>query len=147
MTHTQVAGGVVLNSRGEVLVTCKSGQSWSLPKGHIDEGETARVAAEREIFEETGVSELHYVADLGAYDRYRTSLDGGDDTSELKTITMFLYTTPESELQPADPEHPEARWVAREEVAKLLTHKKDQEFFSSLDDRTFFVPPIQEIPR
>lgn len=134
MKHTQVAGGVVLNGRGEVLVTNRSNTSWSLPKGHIDDGENAREAAAREIWEETGVNELVFVRDLGSYDRYRTSLDGGDDVSELKTIHMFLFTTSQMELKPVDSEtHPEAVWVSREEVAGLLTHKKDKEFFEEIN--------------
>ena len=131
--HSHVAGGIVLNSRGEVLVTNQGGRSWSLPKGHIDDGESAREAAAREIWEETGVNELVFVRDLGSYDRYRTALDGGDDEGELKTITMFLFTTSQMELGPIDSEmHPEARWVARGEVAALLTHRKDKEFFEQV---------------
>lgn len=137
MLHSQVAGGVVVNSRGEVLVTNQGGRSWSLPKGHVDAGETLRAAAEREIFEETGVRELAFVRELGAYDRHRTALDGGDDLDELKTITMFLFTTPQMDLAPLDPaEHPEARWVPRDEVSALLTHRKDKEFFDALTDLT-----------
>ena len=132
MKHTQVAGGVVLNARGEVLITNRSNTSWSLPKGHIDDGENAREAAEREIFEETGVRELVFVRDLGSYDRYRTSLDGGDDMSELKTITMFLFTTSQMELKPVDDMHPEAVWMPREKVVELLTHQKDRDFFQKV---------------
>lgn len=132
MKHTQVAGGVVLNSRGEILVTNRSNLSWSLPKGHIDDGESPREAAAREIWEETGVNELVFVRDLGSYDRYRTSLDGGDDTSELKTIHMFLYTTSQMELKPVDEGHPEAVWRERGEVFDLLTHRKDKEFFEGI---------------
>ncbi len=133
MKHTISAGGVVLNSRGEVLVTNQSNTSWSLPKGHIDDGENAREAAAREIWEETGVTELVFVRDLGSYDRYRIALDGGDDMSELKTIHMFLYTTSQIELKPVDEHHPEAVWVAREKVVDLLTHQKDREFFEGIN--------------
>ena len=54
MKHTQSAGGVVLNKKGEVLVVSQRGTSWSLPKGHIDKGEDALGAAKREIYEESG---------------------------------------------------------------------------------------------
>jgi len=123
----------VLNSRGEVLVTNQGGRSWSLPKGHVDDGESARDAAAREIYEETGVRDLVYVRDLGSYDRFRTAFDGGDDVEELKTITMFLYTTVEMALAPVDPVHPEARWVSRDEVVGLLTHRLDQAFFAGIN--------------
>ncbi len=129
MKQTQCAGGVVLNSRGLVLVVNSRGKSWSLPKGHIDAGEDPLTAAKREIYEESGVSQLKLIKELGSYQRYKVSLDGGDDFSEFKTIRMYLFTTKQENLKPVDPDNPEARWVEKEKVADLLTHKKDKEFF------------------
>lgn len=129
--QTKSSGGIVLNSENNVLVVNQGGNSWSLPKGHIDEGEDAETAARREIYEESGVAELELVRELGEYQRYKIGEGGiGEDKSELKTITMFLFRTQtKGELQPIDLHHPEARWVMREKVAKLLTHPQDKEFF------------------
>lgn len=132
MNNTVSAGGVVLNRDGEVLVVSQHGISWSLPKGHVDEGETALEAAKREIAEESGVTNLELVRELGSYQRYRMSLDGGDDKSEQKTIDMFLFRTFEIALAPQDEQNPEARWVKPVEVLDLLTHRKDKEFFRSI---------------
>jgi 8-oxo-dGTP pyrophosphatase MutT (NUDIX family) len=55
MRKTRSAGGVVTNEEGEILVVSQRGTSWSLPKGHIDPGEDALVAAKREIYEESGI--------------------------------------------------------------------------------------------
>jgi len=126
---TNSAGGIVLNSIGEVLVVNQNGNSWSLPKGHIDKYEDAIVAAVREIYEESGVKDLEFVRDLGKYERFKIGLDGKDDHSELKTIHMFLFRTKQMELKPIDKDNPEARWVKKQEVSKLLTHPKDREFF------------------
>jgi hypothetical protein len=60
-------------------------------------------------------------------------VDGGDDRSELKVITMFLFRTSEKSLRPVDPDNPEARWVERSKVAPLLTHEKDKEFFQRVE--------------
>jgi len=127
--RTKTAGGIVLNRGGEVLVVNQRGNSWSLPKGHLDEGEDDLQAAQREIQEESGISRLEFVRRLGCYERYRIGKDGGDDRSELKTIVMFLFRTEESALKPIDPENPEARWVKKDEVAEMLTHPKDKEFY------------------
>ena len=129
------AGGVVLNKKGQVLVVSQKGLSWSLPKGHIDGSETALEAAKREIAEETGVTKPKLIKELGSYQRYRGSLDGGDDFSEKKTIFMFLFRTSQMILQPRDPENPEARWVDKEKVVELLTHQKDKEFFLRIKDQ------------
>ena len=126
------AGGVVLNAQNEVLVVSQHGDSWSLPKGHIDEGENALSAAKREIYEESGISEhtLEYIKELDTYERFRIGDGGrGEDRTDLKVITMFLFRTKASALSPVDPENPEARWVPVKEAAELLTHPKDKEFF------------------
>ena len=132
MKQTQCAGGVVLNSRGLVLVVNSRRKSWSLPKGHIDPGEDSLTAAKREIHEESGVKQLKLIKELGCYQRHRIALDGGDDPSEFKTIHMFLFTTEQEKLNPLDPHNPEARWEEKGKVAELLTHKKDKEFFSKI---------------
>lgn len=132
MKHTESAGGIILNNEGEVLVVSQHGTSWSLPKGHIEEGEDKLTAAKREIQEESGITNLELIKDLGNYNRHRISLSGEDDTSELKTIHMFLFKTTEKYLKPIDVENPEARWVNKDEVAKLLTHYKDREFFEGV---------------
>ena len=129
MKRTQSAGGVVLNKKGLVLVVSQHGSSWSLPKGHIDPGETALAAAKREIYEESGIQQLKYIKVLGSYERHRIGLNGGEDISELKTIEMFLFRTDEEKLKPLDPHNPEARWVSVEDVPKILTHPKDKAFF------------------
>ena len=127
------AGGVVVNPNGEILVVNQHGDSWSLPKGHIDEGETALEAAKREIFEESGVGELTLVKSLHSYERFRIGQGGvGEDRTELKQIEIFLFRANQAELAPRDPANPEARWVAKDEVSKLLTHPKDREFFEKI---------------
>ena len=55
--------------------------------------------------------------------------------SEFKTIFMFLLRTQTVLLQPLDVENPEALWLPREKVAKMLTHPKDREFFLSVEER------------
>ena len=132
MKYTKTAGGVVLNKYREVLVVNQGGRSWSLPKGHIKKGEDSVQAARREVYEESVVKNLTFVKELGSYQRHRIALDGGDDTSELKTIHMFLFRTSQIELRPRDHENPEARWVKKEAVADLLTHRKDKEFFKKI---------------
>ena len=129
MKTTHTAGGVVINPEGEVLIVNQNNNSWSLPKGHVDQGETPLEAACREIEEESGISELVFIRELGSYERHKIGLDGKDDKSELKVMTFFLFETSQLELEPQDLHNPEARWVRKEEVAKLLTHPKDGEFF------------------
>ena len=129
---TESAGGVVVNKKRRVLVVSQRGTSWSLPKGQIDPGETKLEAAIREIEEESGIRRLTFIKELGSYSRYKIGLHTKEDTGELKTIHMFLFTTDEERLKPVDPAHPEAVWVYPNEVETLLTHPKDKVFFKSI---------------
>ena len=127
------AGGVVRNAQGKILVVSQHGDSWSLPKGHIDPGETALQAAVREIAEESGITDVRLAGELGCYERYRIGKGGvGEDQSERKSITMFLFDTPQEALHPTDPDNPEARWVSVKEALNLLTHPKDRAFLQSI---------------
>ena len=50
----EAAGGVVTNVAGDLLMINLRGR-WDLPKGHVESGESSRVAALREVEEETGI--------------------------------------------------------------------------------------------
>jgi 8-oxo-dGTP pyrophosphatase MutT (NUDIX family) len=62
-TWVEAAGGLIENWSGELLLIHRRG-AWDLPKGKIDAGETPRLAANREIEEETGLTNLIWIEDL-----------------------------------------------------------------------------------
>ena len=134
MKKTKSSGGIVLNSKNQILVVSQKGLSWSLPKGKIEE-ETELEAAKREIYEESGIKDLKFIKKLGSYQRYRVGLNNKDDESNLKTITIFLFKTNQQKLSPKDPRNPKAIWIDKEKVANLLTHRKDKEFFLKVKDK------------
>lgn len=132
------AGGVVKGPDGRIVLVCQHGNSWSLPKGHVEQGESARDAAIREITEETGITDLVYLKDLGSYERYSISPDGKGENREwgLQKKTFFLFETTQHVLHPRDPdgEITEARYVAPAEAVDMLTHPRDREFLKSILD-------------
>ena len=84
------AGGVIWrrNQRGkiEVLLIQDAKGRWTIPKGHIEPGETARQTAEREIQEETGLKEMAIQGWLGKINfRYRRQ-----QSLVLMTTEIFL---------------------------------------------------------
>ena len=50
----EASGGVITNVSGDLLMIRLRGR-WDLPKGHVEQGESSRVAAQREVEEETGI--------------------------------------------------------------------------------------------
>jgi putative (di)nucleoside polyphosphate hydrolase len=139
MQPRESAGGIIVNLEGKIALVEQHGNSWSFPKGGIEEGETLLAAAKREIFEETGVTELTYVCDLGSYERYSISLDGKGENPAygMRKRTFFLFTTNETAFrqEPHDAEITQMRWVTVDEGLELLTHPKDKEFLESLREK------------
>ena len=125
----ECAGGIIINQFNKIAIVNQNHDSWSLPKGHIDKGETAIDAAIREIYEETGIINPTLIKKVGVYERYRIGLDGNDDLSELKRIHIFLFKSKKIKLQPLDNNNPEAKWVEIKDVQNYLTHKEDIIFF------------------
>ena len=87
------SGGVVVrknpkDNKLEILLIQDAKDRWTIPKGHIEEGETARQTAEREIKEETGLKEMDVVSWLGKINfRYRRQ-----QSLVLMTTEIFLVT-------------------------------------------------------
>jgi len=61
--NIEAAGGIVKNKEGEILFIKRLGV-WDFPKGKIENGESPKDAALREVEEETGVENLHIIKDL-----------------------------------------------------------------------------------
>ncbi len=132
MRKTHSAGGVVLNAQRNILVVNQKGRSWSLPKGHVEQGETLERTARREIYEESGITKLVLIKKLGTYKRPKLDSENKDSKEEMKVITIFFFTTSETHLESHDPENPHAMWVTPDETEKLLTHPKDKAFFRKI---------------
>lgn len=84
------AGGIVFrrNKKGEIeiLLIQDAKDRWTIPKGHIEEGETAQVTAKREIGEEAGLDDVDMLGWLGKiHFRYRRL-----DKLVLMTTQIYL---------------------------------------------------------
>ncbi len=108
---------------------------WSFPKGGIEPGEDIQKAAEREVEEETGITQLECVEELGSYERYRIGKGGvGEDIAAgLMKRTIFFFRTNQHALHPKDAQEIiDVRYVTLDEAYELLTHPKDKEFLKSV---------------
>ena len=84
------AGGIVFrrdeNKQVEILLIQDAKDRWTIPKGHIEEGETAQQTAEREIGEEAGLHNVEVLNWLGKiHFRYRRI-----DKLVLMTTQIYL---------------------------------------------------------
>lgn len=137
ITRIRAAGGIVLGDHAEVvMVRHKRGMNtWFFPKGRVEMDEEEEATARREIEEETGLTDLEFLDDLGTYERYHMNPEGEIERSEIKEIHMFLYAAkPHAALAPTH-EIAEARWVPLRRVANECGSIRDRAWFASIHDR------------
>lgn len=94
---------------------------WSLPKGHIETGETAEQTAIREVAEETGIQGT-VVAPLGKIDYWFVS----EGRRIHKTVHHYLLRSTGGELSAEDYEVSEVAWVPLHELPRRLTYSDER---------------------
>ena len=128
------AGGVVVrNMRGRPYIAAirlKDGEVLALPKGHIDPGESAAEAAQREVREETGVAGtlVEKIDDI----RYWYVRDG---RRVLKVVSFFLFNYSSGSVKDHDHEVVSAEWVPLAEAPKLLSYRGEKEVAAAAQSR------------
>jgi len=94
---------------------------WSLPKGHIEQGETAEQTAIREVAEETGIHG-HVLAALGSIDYWFVT----EGRRVHKTVHHYLLRFSGGELCDEDVEVTEVAWVPVNELPKRLAYADER---------------------
>lgn len=94
---------------------------WSLPKGHIEQGETADQTAIREVAEETGIRG-DVLAALGSIDYWFVT----DGRRVHKTVHHYLLRFTGGELSDEDVEVTEVAWVPIAELPGRLAYADER---------------------
>jgi 8-oxo-dGTP pyrophosphatase MutT (NUDIX family) len=94
---------------------------WSLPKGHIEEGESSEQTAIREVAEETGIQGV-VVAELGSIDYWFVT----EGRRVHKTVHHFLLRSVGGELSDADVEVTQVDWVPLSELNSRLAYADER---------------------
>jgi 8-oxo-dGTP pyrophosphatase MutT (NUDIX family) len=110
--HKTAAGGLVRNERGEYLCIYHRDR-WTLPKGHVEQGESIAEAATREVCEETGLPEVELGPKIA--ETYHSYFERGHWV--LKTTHWFrMQASSQYSLEPqADEQIEAARWLSKKQ--------------------------------
>lgn len=100
---------------------------WSLPKGHVEPGETREQAAVREVSEETGI-EGRILAPLGAIDFWFVA----EGRRIHKTVHHFLMEQTGGELSADDAEVVDVAWVALPDIAGRLAYADERRLIEAV---------------
>ena len=117
--HPRVAVGAVVFKEGRVLLV-RRGQPpaedlWAIPGGSVEIGETLQHAAEREIWEETGIR-IRAARPIYIFDVIERDENEGIRFHYVIVDLSAEYMS--GELSAGD-DAVEARWVSAEEIAEL----------------------------
>lgn len=102
---------------------------WALPKGHIEDGETAEQAATREVREETGVT-ARVLAPLGVTDYWFVQ----DGRRIHKWVHHHLLVEPTGDLSTADKEIDDVAWVPTDDIPARLHHRDERSIVAKAAD-------------
>ncbi len=126
------AGGLVLDrlgsgARGALIgrLDRRGRLLWSLPKGHVEPGETEAQTAVREVAEETGISG-RVIGKLGTIDFWFVA----EGRRVHKTVHHYLLLVTDPvhglELSDADVEVSEVAWVPLDELPSRLAYADER---------------------
>ena len=134
------AGGLVLDrlgsgARGALIgrLDRRGRLLWSLPKGHVEAGETEAQTAVREVAEETGISG-RVIGKLGTIDFWFVA----EGRRVHKTVHHYLLLVTDPvhglELSDADVEVSEVAWVPLEELPVRLAYADERRLLDRVPD-------------
>lgn len=136
-TTKEISGGVVVfreepnDSRDYLLLRHANGGHWSFPKGHLEEGESAREAAVRELTEETGLRPEEFLADFRERVHYSYSREG---ERVKKAVVYFLASVDRLTPVSLSDEHLDYEWVPFDEALDKLTYDNDGEVLKKAEE-------------
>ena len=132
------AGGLVIDSTGtkglligrrDLKDQSRERLLWSLPKGHIEEGETPEQAAVREVQEETGI-ESEIAKELGVINFW--FMAGGNRIH--KTVHHYLFRETGGKLAPQLTEVDDVGWFPLNEIVELLAYPDEKKLIAKSGD-------------
>lgn len=130
------AGGLVVDRTGELLRAALIARHdrrgrlvWSLPKGHLEAGETPEDAAIREVEEETGIRG-RVLAPLGVIDFWFIA----ENRRIHKTVHHYLMEASGGELSDEDAEVVEVAWFPLTDVRERLAYADERRLLDRLPD-------------
>jgi 8-oxo-dGTP pyrophosphatase MutT (NUDIX family) len=129
------AGGLVYRRRGDeclvVLAARRHPQSgvlmWTIPKGHIEPGETSETAAAREVREETGLDAdvEQKLGDVTYW--YARRDDAGTPVRVFKRVRFFLMRKRGGRFEDRDEEMDAVKWFPLERAENAAAFESERE--------------------
>lgn len=155
LPYRRNVGVMLVNAEGRVFVGQRRdnpGPAWQMPQGGIDQGESPRDAALRELEEETGVGPhlVEVIGETSSWVRYDLPLElvtklwkGRWRGQEQKYFLMrFLGRDEDVNIDTADPEFSAWKWIDAKDVPGAIVPFKRAVYEAVLAE---FTPRLQRM--
>lgn len=127
MIKVEKSCGIILVLRREndenrflILRQNNDTESWSFPKGHIEEGETLKETALRELKEETGIIKVKFSNLPNIIEKYDFEKNG---ETIHKINELFIAFTEDDQIKIKEDEILEYRWATYKEAINIYVYE------------------------
>jgi putative (di)nucleoside polyphosphate hydrolase len=138
-------GIMLLNARKQVFVAQRidfASDAWQMPQGGIDKGETPREAALRELKEEIGTDKAEFLAESKGWLAYDFPPELRERFKRARFLGQrqrwfamrFTGTDSDIDLETHHPEFKAWKWVAPQELPRLIVPFKRQVYVDVLEE-------------
>ena len=133
MIDERSSGAVIFSNnkelnKSEFLLLHYASGHWDFPKGNIEDGEDEVQAAYREIFEETGIQNVHFLEGFRKKIQYYYSRE---DILIRKEVIFYLAITNTKEITLSN-EHIGYAWKDYMEAMNQLTYKSAKDLLKEV---------------
>jgi bis(5'-nucleosidyl)-tetraphosphatase len=132
MLSEKSCGAVVYAKNSEIkyLLLQYEGGHWDFVKGNVEEGETEQQTTVRELKEETGIADAHFIDSFKQRISYFYKRHG---VTVHKEVIFFLMETPTTEVKLSF-EHIGFEWLTYEGAMRRLTFKNARDVLQKANE-------------
>ena len=149
LPYRPCAGIMLLNNKGKVFVARRidtDTEAWQMPQGGIENGEDPKVAAIRELEEETGITQAEIIAeyqDWLTYDLpdklYGKVWKGRYSGQTMKWYVMRFYgEDSDINIKTRHPEFSSWRWVDMNDLQEIIVPFK-RDIYKALSEKFYYL--------
>lgn len=128
MTKEKSCGALVFYKDGErveiLILKHRLGGHWSFPKGHVENNETERQTASREVYEETGIK-------ITILENFREMVSYSPKPGVDKDVVYFIASAGDKITKMQIEEVSEIKWVELSVAHEFLTYYNDKQLLKS----------------